>query len=244
MTGTSRSGEQEPEACEKKPALHCAFCKVGIVDSYFRIGGAVACTNCAERRLALQRPPQGCRVFLRVILFGLLAASVGGVLGAFLLALVKVGNKVSTFLGSYQVTDVTVLNPAVWWCVEFTVPLATGLMVAMVIRRATGGQSRTACQILAVLLTFGATVLCHFPLMLNVAKLMPTRYLLSGGNLAAPLWALLVDTLVMPWVLFFNNPATAFTIFVPSGVALPMVWRLTARDEALVRGPHSVSGDA
>jgi hypothetical protein len=168
---------------------------------------------------------------------------------AWLLASVTVSNKaISNFLPDEKLVLTVVDQPAVWWCVEIATPFLVGFMVAAAIRLATRGRSSRTCQVLAVLLTGAAVILCHVTITRTVAGGMTavgnTRYLLSAGNRSPSLFAFIVDTLVLPWLILFFDPTHGFTMVLPSAIALSAVWRLTGRDDALIMGPYSLSGSA
>jgi hypothetical protein len=69
------------------------------------------------------------------------------------------------------------------------------------------------------------------------------KYLLGPWDPSPSPPALVINTLILPWLMLFFDPLKAFTMLVPSVIALPGVWRLTARDDALIMGPYSASSN-
>src|SRR5262249_18475609 len=119
---------QHAEYPEGSPPRVCSFCKAPVGDSGFLMSGTLACAACMAKVREMQAPVKGGSLG-RGLLYGLGAA----IAGSAIFALVS--------LTGFQFSIVAIL---------------VGYMVGKAIRRGVEGQTTRLCQVMAVVLTYGA----------------------------------------------------------------------------------------
>jgi hypothetical protein len=135
----------------------------------------------------------------------------------------------------------TLVNqPQLWVGIEIATPFAVVFMVGAAIRHAMRGQSHRASQVLAVLYSLSAIAAGHLAFARTVGSKLPGNLDLLGLP-SSSLLASFLDALIVPWLIFIYDPGHAVIMFGPGAVAIVAVWRMTARDQALVMGPYPVS---
>src|SRR6266571_4023850 len=118
----------------------CKSCDTTLTSRYFRINGALACENCAER-LKQQVPKDSHQAFVRGIVFGL-----GG-----------------AFLGLILYAAFGILTGLVIGYVS----LAVGYIVGKAIKMGSGGMGGRRYQIAAALLTYSAVSIAAIPIFIS-----------------------------------------------------------------------------
>jgi len=118
----------------------CKSCETTLTSRYFRINGAPACENCAER-LKQQVPKDSHQAFVRRIVFGL-----GG-----------------AFLGLILYAAFGILTGLVIGYVS----LAVGYIVGKAIKMGSGGMGGRRYQIAAALLTYSAVSIAAIPIFIS-----------------------------------------------------------------------------
>ena len=221
---------QKAEFVSPVQELHCIFCKGGIADTYYQVAGAVACPACAEQRRLFQQSPERQGTFLKATLYGVGAA----VAGSALYALVS--------LTGFQFSIVAIL---------------VGVMVGKAIRHVTGARSSRRYQLLAVFLTYGAITTSYLPSIIAASAKQRTK--VQAADNAAPqppppaqrtfhpvrfvraLALLAAFTLVIPFVVLFDSPASGLLNLFIIGIGLLQAWRLTRPVIAPILGPYSMA---
>src|SRR6267143_974446 len=118
----------------------CKSCDTTLTSRYFRINGALACENCAER-LKQQVPKDSHQAFVRGIVFGL-----GG-----------------AFLGLILYASFAILTGLLIGYVS----LAVGYIVGKAIKMGSGGMGGRRYQIAAALLTYSAVSIAAIPIFIS-----------------------------------------------------------------------------
>jgi len=118
----------------------CKSCDTTLTSRYFRINGALACENCAER-LKQQVPKDSHQAFVRGIVFGLGGAFLGLILYA------AFGILTGLLIGY--------------------VSLAVGYIVGKAIKMGSGGMGGRRYQIAAALLTYSAVSIAAIPIFIS-----------------------------------------------------------------------------
>src|SRR6266513_3728592 len=118
----------------------CKSCDTTLTSRYFRINGALACENCAER-LKQQVPKDSHQAFVRGIVFGL-----GG-----------------AFLGLILYAAFGILTGLVIGYVS----LAVGYIVGKAIKMGSGGMGGRRYQIAAALLTYSSVSIAAIPIFIS-----------------------------------------------------------------------------
>jgi hypothetical protein len=208
----------------------CAFCKKSAGPSYFQVGRAVACPNCAAQLQRLQTPPDR-GVMLRATLYGLGAA----IAGSILFALVS--------LTGFQFSIIAIL---------------VGYMVGKAIVKATRGRSSRAVQVMAVVLTYGAITTSYLPIMISAAIKQhktkkaetpqvetPKRGTVTPGaavaGLGAAIAVLIGFSFILPFLVLAQSPVSGLINLVIIFIGLSKAWRLTTPFRAPILGPYTGS---
>src|SRR6266849_378636 len=118
----------------------CKSCDTTLTSRYFRINGALACENCAER-LKQQVPKDSHQAFVRGIVFGLGGAFPGLILYA-----------------AFGILTGLVIG---------YVSLAVGYIVGKAIKMGSGGMGGRHYQIAAALLTYSAVSIAAIPIYIS-----------------------------------------------------------------------------
>jgi hypothetical protein len=206
----------------------CNFCKRPAGPSYFQVGRAVACPNCAVQLRRLQAPPDR-SVMLRAALYGLGAA----IAGSILFALVS--------LTGFQFSIIAIL---------------VGYMVGKAIVKATRGRSSRAVQVMAVVLTYGAITTSYLPVMISAAIKQhkaknaeaqqvdaPKRGPVSPGaavaGLGAAITILIGFSFILPFLVLAHSPLSGLINLVIIFIGLSRAWRLTTPFRAPILGPYT-----
>jgi len=226
---------QHAEYAPAVPRQACAFCKADAGESYYRVGGAAACHGCAARLRDMQIRPDRKTFWLRAAPWGLGAA----IAGSIIFALIS--------LTGFQFALVAIL---------------VGFMVGKAIRRATRGRSSRACQVMAVILTYGAITTSYLPFFIAgavkqmnkqaktkpaAAASVPTikpKQMSLGRAFVAMIAGLLLLTgiaLVMPFIIIAQAPVSGLINLVIIFIGLSKAWRLTAPFSAPIDGPFQSS---
>ena len=207
----------------------CAFCKKPAGPTYYQVGKAVACPGCAAQLHRLQTRPDRSLMF-RAALYGLGAA----IAGSILFALIS--------LTGFQFSIVAIL---------------VGYMVGKAMVRATRGRSSRACQVMAVVLTYGAITTSYLPLMISTAvkqhkasgktaaKAGPAaqRGPVNPGAAVAGLGAAIVVlvgfSMILPFLVLAHSPLSGLINLVIIFIGLSKAWRLTTPFRAPILGPYT-----
>ena len=206
----------------------CGFCKKSAGPSYYQVGQAVACPACAERLRQLQTRP-GRSLMVRATLYGLGAAVAGSVIFALI------------SLTGFQFSIVAIL---------------VGVIVGKAIVRATHGRTSRACQVLAVVLTYGAITTSYLPMMFSAAikhqkaagktaaipapvpKPGPVNPAAALAGLAAATAILIGFSMVLPFMVLAHSPLSGLINLVIIAIGLRQAWRLTTPFRAPILGPY------
>ena len=212
----------------------CGFCKAPAGPSYYHAGRTVACPGCAERLRQLQTGP-GRSLMVRATLYGLGAAFAGSAIFALI------------SLTGFQFSIVAIL---------------VGVMVGKAIVRATRGQTSRACQLLAVVLTYGAITTSYLPMLLSsavkhqkagrqtsaaqapVPKPGTIKRAPAMAGLAAAAAILIAFSLVLPFMMLAHSPLSGIINLVIIGIGLRQAWRLTTPYRETILGPYAAAADA
>jgi len=227
---------QHAEYATAPPRVACAYCKTDAGESYYRVGGAVACQACTARLRDLQIRPDRKIFWLRAAPWGL-GAAIGG---SIIFALIS--------LTGFQFALVAIL---------------VGFMVGKAIRRATRGRSSRACQVLAVILTYGAITTSYLPFFIaGAVKQMDKKVKSKPAAAAAPVPTikhmkmslgvaflamiagvlLLVGiSLVMPFLIIAHAPLSGLINLAIIFIGLRKAWLLTAPYSAPIAGPFQAT---
>ena len=210
---------QHAEFPEGPPARVCSFCKSPVGDSAFQISGTIACAACMARVREMQGPTKRGSLG-RAILYGLGAAAAGSTI----FALVS--------LTGFQFSIVAIL---------------VGVMVGKAIRKGVEGQTTRMCQVLAVILTYGAITTSYVPMLVSTAMKAAkakkaaavntdapspanppiTPKTAVAGLVAAPI-ILIAVSLVLPFLVLVHSPLSGLINLVIIFIGLRQAWRLTA----------------
>ena len=122
------------------PADQCAYCGRGLPTEYFRVGGHLACTACAQRAQSLV-PPNAHSVFLHSLSYGAVAAILGCI-GYALIVIVS------------------------GWSIGYAA-IGVGYMIGWAMRRAAKEHGGRRYQVAAALLTYAAVAVAFVPIALH-----------------------------------------------------------------------------
>ena len=212
----------------------CAYCKKPAGPAYYQVGRSVACPGCAEQLRQLQARPSR-SVMVRATLYGLGAA----IAGSAIFALIS--------LTGFQFSIVAIL---------------VGVMVGKAIVRATHRRTSRACQVLAVVLTYGAITTSYLPMMISTAikhqkaskkssaapapvpMPRPIDPATALAGLGAATAFLIGFSLVLPFMVLAHSPLSGIINLVIIGIGLRQAWRLTTPFRAPILGPYAAAADA
>jgi len=223
----------------------CTYCGRGIAGQYYRVGGHLACTVCAQQAQSLV-PPNDHAVFLHALSYGLVAA-VLGCLGYALLSIMT------------------------GWTIGYAA-IGVGYMVGWAMRKAAKNHGGKRYQIAAALLTYAAVAVAFVPIMLHSIHTRPAHTAAvtqsagadsdagpgAGPVLQQPtqapkptravrftilqIGALLMVGLVSPFLLlfasFFQGALNLFIIF----IGVRFAWQTMAVKTVHVDGPFEAVG--
>jgi hypothetical protein len=199
----------------------CVVCKQPVGGAWYQAQGQVVCAPCAERiRTGQQTAPSPS--LLRAALYGAGAALAGSAL----YALVAI-----------------VLHAEIG-----LIAILVGWMVGKAIRHASYGRGGRRQQILAVLLTYFAITTSYIPVILyQNARVVQTKSASVSSSapraarprmrLATLALFLLVIAAVAPFVSLTSGVSAWISLFIIF-IGLQYAWKLTARREILLTGPH------
>lgn len=211
----------------------CSFCKKSAGPSHYQVGQAVACPACAETLREMQTRPNR-SLMVRATLYGLGAAFAGSMIFALI------------SLTGFQFSIVAIL---------------VGVMVGKAIVRATKGRTSRACQVLAVVLTYGAITTSYLPMMISTAikhqkaavkdpakrapapKPGPINPAAALGGLAAAAALLIGFSMALPFMVLAHSPLSGLINLVIIAIGLRQAWRLTTPFRAPVLGPYAAPAD-
>jgi hypothetical protein len=214
----------------------CSFCKKAAGPSYYQVGKATACPACAAQLHRLQTKPDGNLMF-KAALYGLGAA----VAGSILFALIS--------LTGFQFSIVAIL---------------VGYMVGKAMVRATRGRSSRACQVMAVVLTYGAITTSYLPVMISAAVKQHkkrTTTAAAGGTtqttpqpagkrdpinpgravagLGAAIVILIGFSFILPFLVLAHSPLSGLINLFIIFIGLSKAWRLTTPFRVPILGPYT-----
>jgi hypothetical protein len=208
----------------------CSFCKKAAGPSYYLVGRGVACPGCCEQLRRLQTKPER-SVMLRGVLYGLGAA----IAGSILFALIS--------LTGFQFSIVAIL---------------VGYMVGKAMMRATHGRSSRACQVMAVVLTYGAITTSYLPMMISTAmkehkaggkkaaasdiqdaKRRPRNPGAAAAGLGVAIVFLIGFSMVLPFLMLASSPLAGLINLVIIFIGLRSAWRLTKPFGTPLLGPYT-----
>jgi hypothetical protein len=255
MTDNSSSTPQfnTAEYASKPGANSCRSCNRTITGAYYRVNGALACPDCAQR-LESQLPKDSHSIFTRALLFGFGAAILGLIIYA-------------TF------------GIVTGWMIGY-VSLAVGYIVGKAMLKGSGGIGGRKYQIAAVLLTYFAVSMAAIPIGISQiikekkekqqsvvhttpkistaspqsqevvvsedsstpdpAASKPSSHPKPPANFGAALAVLLFAGLASPF-LELVNPLQGLIGLVILFVGLRIAWKLTAGAKIEILGPFGTS---
>jgi hypothetical protein len=234
------SGEQlappPPDALQFQRAEYvgsgpdCAFCKKAAGPSYYLVGRGVACPGCCAQLRRLQTKPER-SLMLRGALYGLGAA----IAGSILFALIS--------LTGFQFSIVAIL---------------VGYMVGKAMMRATRGRSSRACQVMAVVLTYGAITTSYLPRMISSAikehkaggkkaaatgidatNRAPRTPAAGAAGLGVAVVFLVGFSMILPLLMLASSPLAGLINLVIIFIGLRSAWRLTRPFSTPLLGPYT-----
>jgi hypothetical protein len=141
------------------------------------------------------------------------------------------------------------------------VAILVGVMVGKAIVHATHRRTSRACQVLAVVLTYGAITTSYLPMMISTAikhqkaatktSAAPARVpmrrpidpakALAGFGAATAL--LIGFSLVLPFMVLAHSPLSGIINLVIIGIGLRQAWRLTTPFQTPILGPYTATPD-
>ena len=210
---------QRAEYPEKPQEPLCSFCKTPVGEASFQVSGTIACAACLQRVRELQGPVKAGSLG-RALLYGLGAA----VAGSTIFAVVS--------LTGFQFSIVAIL---------------VGVMVGKAVRKGMEGRTTRACQVLAVILTYGAITTSYLPMMITgvmksraakkaeqaatsaPAAVTPKapRAPTAVGFLVATV-VLIGASLALPLLVLAHSPLSGLINLLIIFIGLRQAWRLTA----------------
>jgi hypothetical protein len=120
----------------------CRFCQQPIAANYYRLKGAMACSNCAQK-VQSETPKDSEAAYVRGLLFGIGAAIAGLILYA-----------------TFEIMTGLIIG---------YISLAVGWMVGKAMMKGSDGQGGRRYQIAAVLLTYASVSLAAIPVWIHYA---------------------------------------------------------------------------
>ena len=119
----------------------CVYCGRGIADEYYRVGGHVACTVCAQQAQSLV-PPNSHKVFLHALSLGAAAAVVGCI--GYTLIIILTG-----------------------WTIGYAA-IGVGFLIGWAMRKTAGQHGGRRYQWAAALLTYAAVAVAFVPIQIHL----------------------------------------------------------------------------
>ena len=197
--------EDELVEVEGRAPVVCSACGQPIVDQFFEINRTVVCEPCRSSIESQLRGGPGWGRIARASLFGIGAASVGTAL-------------YSAFLW-FSAYDWSILA------------IGIGYIVGRMVRKGSGGFGGTACQMLAVVLTYGSLGMTYF--MVAFLPMIGARLLRIAPD---EILEILVFAFQMPVIQMKESPIHIAFV----GFALWEAWKLNRPLRVVVTGPHPV----
>ena len=144
QTGLNHSTPQfgTAEYVESSGGDRCRFCQQPLAVNYYRLNGAMACSNCAQKAQS-EMPKDSQANYIRGLLFGIGAAVAGLVLYA-----------------TFEITTGIIIG---------YLSLAVGWMVGKAMMKGSNGHGGRHYQIAAVLLTYASVSLAAIPVWIHYA---------------------------------------------------------------------------
>jgi len=209
---------QQAEYAAAPPSRVCAFCKAEVGENFFQVSGTVACAACLAKVREMQGPVKQGSLGL-AFAYGLGAAIAGSVI----YGLVS--------LSGFQFSIVAIL---------------VGVMVGKAMRKAMQGETTRACQVLAVVLTYGAITTSYLPLMISgamkardagksaktqtpvpAAQNPRTAQKVTAGGFVAAIVILIGISLAVPFLVLAQSPLSGLINLLIIFIGLRQSWRLT-----------------
>ncbi len=202
----SSATEPSPPDAESSPPIACAACLEAIAEHYFEINRTIVCETCRSPIEDQLRAGLGSARFARAAVFGLGGSIVGT---ALYLAFLSISSD------EWSLAAVVV-----------------GYLVGKMVRKGSGGLGGTACQMLAVVLTYASLAMTSFFALLVLWR---------GNQVAWPTWwdlvSILNEAVQRPVLRMRSSPVHVVLV----GFALWEAWRLNRRPrQYVVTGPHAV----
>jgi hypothetical protein len=224
MEDTSKGVPQfaTAEFAPQSAPMTCAACRGPITGPYFRINGAQACPECANK-IQEQAPKDSHAVFVRAVLFGIAGALLGFAL---------------------YVTFALVTGLIIGW-----VSLAVGFIVGKAMSLGSHGVGGRRYQLLAVLLTYLAVSMSAVPIAIHQMRQQQHARAESGAiaaphakhmSLAKAIGVLALLGVASPF-LDLRDPVHCIIGLIILFVGIRFAWRFTAGRTINVSGPHTPS---
>ena len=228
------------EYASAKPAeTRCAACGQAIWDSYYEIGGQVACERCKTEVEMKRSEGSGPGRFLRATVYGIGAGAVGA----------------GIWYAVRAITDYEV----------GLIAIVVGLMVGGAVKKGSGGRGGPLYQALAVFLTYASIVSTYIPIIIKIAAdhkaSAPAKPVPSPAPAGAPatapapvapaaaevkpisvvrllvgVAALFAIAFSLPFLMGFQNIIGLFII----GIGLYEAWKINRRVTLEITGPYRV----
>jgi hypothetical protein len=213
------------EFAPNSPAMTCAACRRPIDGPYFKINGAQACANCANK-IRAQIPKDTHAAFVRALLFGIAGAVAGFAL-------------------------YVIFALATGLVIGF-VSLAVGFIVGKAMNFGSRGAGGRRYQLVAVLLTYLAVSMSAVPIAIYQMRQQhqaQAQTQAQSSDTAAPrehmsvakvIGVLALVGIASPF-LDLQNPTHGIIGLVILFVGIRFAWRFTAGRTVSVSGPYSAS---
>ena len=213
------------EFAPNSPAMTCAACRRPIDGPYFKINGAQACANCANK-IRAQIPKDTHAAFVRALLFGIAGAVAGFAL-------------------------YVIFALATGLVIGF-VSLAVGFIVGKAMNFGSRGAGGRRYQLVAVLLTYLAVSMSAVPIAIYQMRQQhqaQAQTQAQSSDTAAPrqhmsvakvIGVLALVGIASPF-LDLQNPTHGIIGLVILFVGIRFAWRFTAGRTVSVSGPYSPS---
>jgi len=124
----------------ESPKAACALCQRAMAGRYFHLNGQMICPECAAKVQAGQQRPQNAWI-VRGLLYGLGAA-----------ALCSAGYALFTYVTGFELALIAIV---------------VGHVIGKAVRKGSNGLGGRRCQVLAVILTYGAITISYVPLIVK-----------------------------------------------------------------------------
>jgi hypothetical protein len=208
-----------------RPDLTCAGCNQPIADTYYEIGGQIACPRCHAGTLAARTGGSGAARFVRALVFGVAAGAVG--FGIYYAVLALTGYEFGL------------------------IAIVVGFMVGAAVRAGARHRGGWLYQLMALGITYFSIVLTYVPMILTEIEKDPTVLAASeaegGGTEIDPAMSragLLVGSVILalalPFLAGFENILGLLIL----GFGLFQAWKLNKRVPFEASGPFQVGAAA